>query len=492
MKTQWIQLKLLDDVVFSRDAASEGGHETLDFIPGSALLGALLGRLAGKELSIPDLLLKKQVQAGNGYPVINGELTFPVPLSFHRLKGTDRSAPIINGLDFDQPSATASQEDPADCVQMRKGYLAPENKLQHEPQKGYRMKTARDRSQYGTALESALFGFESLLAGQVFRAPVTAEPAVLDLCLPKEDKTLRLRLGRSRSAEYATVEISRCPAPTEPQSGESRNGEVVLYCKSDFCPALPDGQPTMDLTAALRPQLGDNAEFNPLKSFLRTRFYWPWNRFFGGPDRGRTVLYAGSVLVFNNARISDTSVLHLGLFQSEGLGKILINPSWVLNPPTLISNNDGKATDTPNPNGSKLPTQPETPLFTLIASRMEADREEEQALKLGKEWSTDWIKKVNTLRADNKPWPKRSQWSAIRSFAARARGNDCAALHTKLKKYFTEGLRRSVWDTSESGLGTDLLNKLTNQNDELAARRIRALYHASIAVYRSLSKSRNQ
>lgn len=493
MKTQWIEITLLDDVIFSREAATEGCHETLDFIPGSALFGALLGRLASKGLKIPDVLQAGQLRVGNGYPVVDGETAFPVPFSFHREKGADRSASFVNGLDF-------GDTDPADCTQVRSGYLAPTKGIQHEPTKAYRMKTARNRGEYGTALKNSLFGYESLTAGQIFRAAVSAEEALFTHCLPSEGHTLRLRLGRSRSAEYATVEIRRCEPVFPPESVTASNGTIALYCASDFCPSLPDGRPTLDPVAALRPHLGERCTLDTTHSYLRTRFYWPWNRFFGGPDRGRTVLSAGSVLVFKGADIPEHGPLRTGLFQSEGLGELWVNPSWVMRPPDPVTSyTAGTRAEDKNRDG---PDVPNVPLFILLRDRLGQDCEEEQAIQLGKEWAKDWSKKIRSLQNAKQPWPKRTQWSTIRSFASLPDGNcdqrrsdpgqPMDQLQQHLQSHFSDGLRRRVWDTSENGIATDLLRKLADTENGPEPRRIRALYHASVAVYRSLSNSRNR
>ena len=45
MKQRSLNIELIDDCVFSAHAATQGGHESLDRIPGATLLGVAASRL---------------------------------------------------------------------------------------------------------------------------------------------------------------------------------------------------------------------------------------------------------------------------------------------------------------------------------------------------------------------------------------------------------------------------------------------------------------
>lgn len=481
MSTQWIEIELTADVIISRNAATEGGHSCLDYIPGSALYGTLLGGLPKNSYSAPDLLAGNKLICGNAYPCHENSRSTPVPFSYHRAKTEDDA--LIDGLAFGRKTSA----DPSTCKQMRSGFvtLSAQATLVNS-RKDYRMKTARDRNKFGSAKENALFGFESLSARQIFLAPVTAEDALLDASLPAKGETCRVRIGRSRSAEYSTALLRRIEAPEALPPSPQTEGKLIVYCHSDLCLTDPHGQPTLDPQAGLTGEkqlLGGGAQYRPEQSFLRTRFYWPWNHFYNSPDRGRSVIEAGSVLVFEGASVPGESIQHIGLFRSEGLGEIWLNPDFVVKPAQTLNK--------PSENDSKESVQaepPDAPIIQLLQNRTQAAELEHKAIAEGKTWSKRWHRELNQLRQQGAPLPGRSQWSYLRALA----GRPGASLNTsELQSYFYDSTRRKFWGSKGVGIGNVILKALGHEKEsvEVPALKKRALYHASIDIYRALNTS---
>ena len=76
----WLEITLTSDVIFSASGATTGGHDSLDYLPGSALLGAAVGK-HGFEA---DLFLSGKVRFGDGLPLFSdGRIGWPMPLNFN-------------------------------------------------------------------------------------------------------------------------------------------------------------------------------------------------------------------------------------------------------------------------------------------------------------------------------------------------------------------------------------------------------------------------
>ena len=101
----------------------------------------------------------------------------------------------------------------------------------------YRMKTAIDRTARRSA-EGKLFGYEALPAGSIFRCRVQGDRQE---DLERVNRWIggqRLRLGRSRSAEYGAVEVKPLTSSggIRPSPGDPR--QLVLYLLSDLSTAV--------------------------------------------------------------------------------------------------------------------------------------------------------------------------------------------------------------------------------------------------------------
>ena len=474
-ETRWIGIELLSDLVLSRTGRTEGGHSSLDHIPGSALFGALIGQLLQEGHKATDIIGSSLLTCGNGYPAIGKDPAYPVPFSYHCEKSAGSGAgplALINGLRFD-----SNGKDPSTCQQLRSGYIFSGQQV--KPEKNYRLKTARDIDRFGAAKESSLFGYEALAAGQRFIAPIRGPAELLQCCLPNKGESMNIRLGRSRSAEYASVSVRLIAAPKTPASKPlpEDDSRVALYCASDFAPVDTNGTPTLDPQSALVGILGSDARYLPECSYLRTRFYWPWNQFYGGPDRGHQVICAGSVLVFKDA-VCDQSVFHTGLFQNEGLGHILVNSDFVSSPPPALEKLSGSQNAETDAASNAAP--PTTPLFQLLVKRRDEEAVEDKAIQKAETLT----KGLLALKNKNEAYPSRTQWGVIRATCARP-GTSSQAVREELVKHFNGSLRRTQWSQP---LQEKILEELPAKEStpKSSALALRTLYHASIFVAREL------
>lgn len=324
----WLVIRFDEPVILSANNSTAGDHRTLDHVPGSALLGIAASRLYR---TLEDDTLRYDVfhggkaSFGNAYPVgTKGETSLPSPLSVHSPKAwpkeKEAERPFVN-LAFHKAGEGLGQ-----LEQVRGKFLtatgdsiAPKGRLS--------LRTAID-PRTGTAAESQLFSYSHLPAGSLFAAWIDAESeTVADLLR----KTLSgpARLGRSRSAEFGQCTLTVLDdGRQQPETGAT-DGFALVYCASDV--ALRDelGFPTREPTAQ---QFGLKSGWvDWTRTHIRSRRYSPFNAAFRTYETERIVIEKGSVITFNcpgeQVGGADTRV---GLYQSAGLGRVLINPTFLL------------------------------------------------------------------------------------------------------------------------------------------------------------------
>lgn len=89
MKTITLTITLAEDTIFSEHAATEGGHKSLSYVPGSALLGCAAAKLYRHltPATAWDLFHSGKVRFTNGYPLSNtGKPSYPAPNNWHHTK----------------------------------------------------------------------------------------------------------------------------------------------------------------------------------------------------------------------------------------------------------------------------------------------------------------------------------------------------------------------------------------------------------------------
>jgi len=321
-RCQWLEIELKSDVIVSATAATIGGHESLDYLPGSVLLGAAAGAWRNRKGSFdPEAFLSGKIRFGDGLPIgPDAEMGWPMPQSYHQLKqtaqGESEKIELINALTLETKEARSYSESGNQLQAFRKGRVTSAGHLFDLPS-AYQMKTAVSREDLGSAAEGQLFGYDALRAGSRFRARLSwdegqedAAGKILALLLSGE-----VRLGRSRSAQYGEVRISRTTAPAglktleafpDPDDPSKSKLLISIYVLSDLA-LFNEGTPTFH---PLPKDFGlTDCEFVPERSFVRVRRYSPWNAYRNSRDTERQVIRRGSVLTFRIPPGSDAAAL---------------------------------------------------------------------------------------------------------------------------------------------------------------------------------------
>ncbi|PVU65604.1 hypothetical protein C9E85_12190 [Plesiomonas shigelloides] len=329
-------LTTLEPVIISRSSATTQ-HQTLDHIPGSALLGAVASKLY-PQLSTEDaftLFHSGECRFSPAYPVVTcsdnpqcGEIALPAPASWHTPKGDKNELTNHAARSFARDELTQYQ-------QIRQGFISSARTLQYAPdiRTGLTARTALD-SETQRAKEGQLFQYAFIHAEQTFAGWVDcAEPALAALL----EQTLQgeFVLGRSRNSEFGKVSLSLYQPQTASQSQPvtAHGNELVIWCLSDVACLDAFGQPTLTPSAQdLHPELcGD---LDPTRTFIRSRRVRRFNRARGGLNSEQLLIAAGSVLTYQLQDAPTEQALHAlteqgcGFAREQGLGWVMINPAW--------------------------------------------------------------------------------------------------------------------------------------------------------------------
>lgn len=403
----WLHLELLSRTLLGSSARSVGHLESLDHVPGSALLGAAIA--AGGF----DASFLSEVCISPAYPVDSaGRVGLPAPLCWSTyVSGTETG--IISQLDAFDGSL------PGKPAPMKGGYVhlhgddaANIQVALHKPTRIYSPKSARDPEKFDRSQDAQFFALDRLEAGQKFCFMVSGKAA---------DEIVRrllgpgIHLGRRRNSGNGKVRISRLEkAPLLPTDATSPDGLVRLYAWSDLA-LYRNGQPSLE------PMPDDfglpaGSRWLPEKSAIKTRSYSAWNQFHGGFEGERHIICRGSILTFGlPAGASPDATLQtklwegIGAFNHEGFGKLLINPHF-LNLPKLRPPSREDVTHPLVPGPEVL--TPETPWQRWMASHPAP--ETARNLRLGVARTADRLRGlVQQQRALNAPTPTPSQFRAL-------------------------------------------------------------------------------
>jgi hypothetical protein len=485
---RWYRIELLSDVTVTADAATEGGHDCLNYLPGSLLAGVVAGSL--KPFPATAYLSGKML-FGDALPLVDGEIAYPVPLSLHKPKGarTGNELAPLNGLGSDLEEQSKAHQP---VEQLRNVYMNAEGRIV-SPKTHYRMKTAIDRERGGRAADSQLFGYQSIASGQSFAALVWCEDGLVADQVEKIVTSGCARLGRSRSAEYGQVRITRMTQPCV-VSESPQEGSMTLFLVSDLA-LEKNGRPV------LAPQGDDiglpGASLDLTRSFLRTRRYTPWNAYHNTRMTERQVICHGSVLTFTGVTPDKVEEWRkafsrgLGLYRQEGLGSILVNPAFVLKPPKMSEGGIDLCTGLAESFTSDADGE-NASLLRLLEHRRQTALLQAEAIRLGRDWACEWFKMLKKLMKDGQPFPGKAQWASLRGKAGVA--DKLEDLERQVTDLCTRGTRQHWWNApawkrEPSTILAAVQNKLTSNehqgNDRLGCL---AMYNACVEVSRALSR----
>lgn len=489
MNNVYFKITLKQPLIISSQSATAGTHQTLDYIPGSVILGLAAKRLY--QSLTPDeawtIFHSGLIKFSDGLPYANNDLlAYPIPINLHSYKGEKYQDRVNDEIELNQLVADRlfdpSQESDIDKqpVQLRGGYVTHSG-ITIQPKLEHTLKTAID-SNTGKAAEGQLFGYEAISPSQSYCIKISYHPNVDDALLAKLFAELKgkAQLGRSRSAQFGSVHIQQLDhAPNEWLVQENAKN-LTLWLLSDLAlesQGMPCLQPRPELLG-----LPTDTIFDIENSFLRTRRYSPYNAYRRSYDNERQVISRGSVLRFKlNQPLSNETITALrsgiGLFQESGLGQVVVNPKWIsTKQPSfdLASFELEPLSRSPNSSQKALNiVKPKPKLIDVLERRLKTDQKERDIRNKALVIFAVLCKAINTARYYKAlptylplhDAPSSSQWGRIKALASDLRSN-----HAELFNQLTgpDGVirERSGWDI-EYGPNQYLYKLMTEQLEKI-------------------------
>ena len=336
-------ITIIDDLSLGVTSATVNSANTLDYIPGSAIMGALASKIYSE--STPDIITmadelfqKNEAFFSNCLPLfpLNNNPSklaraLPVPLCLHSAKN-DAAKRINRSAENDNLDKTIQWK------QIRTGYITDSffDFSFNTVEKSAITRTAIDSCTY-TAQEGKLFTQEFIHKGQSFLGYVECDDSFKSIIMQLFDDKV-IRLGRSRGSEFGRAQIKMIEAKdiSSNYSPVPDSKHLFIWCISniefyDTEYGIPTAVPRADNIIGMQIK----AEFNASRSFIRTENVRNFNRKRGGFDGEKLLVKAGSVICFDlESTLSKEDLIKIqqngiGLNRQQGYGEIIVNPDWI-------------------------------------------------------------------------------------------------------------------------------------------------------------------
>lgn len=328
---------LLSDVVVNATLATEGNMSSLDYIPGSTLMGIVANPLYNEYKEHPEktlnILHEAKVRFGDACISFQGQTGLPMPIQFFtdkEKKDLDKHSVYLGH--FLEGKEIRNEVGKIQPQQVRSGYFVINgqniNYLPTIP-KNFSLKSAHN-PETRTANDSQMFGLEALPRGMQLAFSIQYDNPE-DVALVEKYLIGTKSIGKSKSAEYgqAKIEKNKTAQITIPVF-DLQEG-VLVYAASNLCfydkkNWNPNYQPTTE-------DLGlSGGEICWEKSHIRTINYTTWNTTRQTTNPVRYCIARGSVFFIKGAKTNQSGGT-VGEWQTEGLGRVLYNPEFLKGSP---------------------------------------------------------------------------------------------------------------------------------------------------------------
>lgn len=340
MKTIEVTYELLEPVLVTAPGGDPNTDESLGYLSGSAIRGALIGRYlngesAGEEFS--RLFLSGKTRFLNAYPLDVGQSTQPLPTIWRREKDGDNR---VYDLRREQPKLDERLK--GQFFRLQRNEI-DDKTLIVSPEIHWvvTLHTSRNRKA-GRALreDGNVYRYRALAAGQRFAGQIIAQnegdATILHELLAGGD----LLLGGAQTAGYGRVRVSATVGEAKPAGAETIAAgiPITLYFASDAILRHPvSGQTGPFVTETLNSLL-PNKGFRLIDGQFG-RFHWVggFNRTWGLPLPQTWAVEVGSTYTIVATQpvavkeLEDIADIGLGERTAEGFGTVVFNPEWATN-----------------------------------------------------------------------------------------------------------------------------------------------------------------
>jgi hypothetical protein len=261
-----------------------------------------------------------------------GRGTLPCPASWFIAKGASLNGEVeIYGT----PEAREKVHEEKQPKQVRGGFFVPGGDVRrwHGRAASFSLKSAYD-SEKRRSEDSQMYGYTALPAGSVWHFEVRVSPSISDSSAERLVSSLvgRHQIGRSRTAQYGSVEIELLGGSPVPavKCLERASDLFFVYAVSPL--AFLDGNGEYaSVPSPSELGFGAEARIDERYSQIRLGTYAPWNGIRKSRDGMRQVILPGSVIAVRAGTPPNAAVLAagVGLFRCEGLGRVLLNPAFL-------------------------------------------------------------------------------------------------------------------------------------------------------------------
>ncbi|MDW7548206.1 hypothetical protein [Pseudoalteromonas peptidolytica] len=329
----YYQITTQDPVIVSQSNATTNNHNTCDFIPGSAILGALAAKLYPELADQQDtswaIFHSGAVQFSPCYPLVGDEVALPIPASWHIEKGR----PIFEHAKLNQqtvniPSVLYAREE-TQYKQLRSGFITS-NGDEAQVNMGQVTKTAIN-NESGTVELGQLYSYSYIEQGQTFVGWIETPASYQSLI---EDALCKVtRIGRAKNTEFGRVTVT--PITGKVAHPQALRSQLVLWCMAD-CEFLDEfGNSCLSPSGKMIDPLLDGITLNIDQSYIRSHTMARFNQKRQSFDSQSQVISKGSVLVFElnghtptQATLNKIATSGLGINKQFGQGWVMVNPSW--------------------------------------------------------------------------------------------------------------------------------------------------------------------
>ena len=334
-----------------------------DYIPGSMLRGALIGRYLRhhkrRELDLESEQVKRLFFSEQHTRYLNGYLanqhyrSLPIPRSWYIEKGTElsESSPLdIYDFSVEINDELKSPKKASDQFWTKSDggfYLQKTNRRVNIHNQRDRTKGRSSKKEGNSNSEGEVFRYDALAADQIFQSVILCEEQELEILeqLLNNHNDPNIWLGGSRSAGYGHAKLShqidnnwwevKEEFQELDESLEERSEEegVTITLLSDALLRDQWGQPTADpklIQQAINNVLGEDILPTATNIFSGSTLIGGFNRKWGLPLPQLPALAAGTVVIFEEVQLSTDQIRDLewygiGERRNEGFGRIAIN-----------------------------------------------------------------------------------------------------------------------------------------------------------------------
>ena len=417
MKRYRYTCKLLSEVVVSSVTATEGFHESLDYLPGAKFLGIAASKLYNENSPATlDLFHNGKVRFGDAHPLIGEEEALPVPFSWFFNKGGglgDETLFLHHRLEAEDHKKLTQKG--YQLKQARNGYFTWQSRKFFKIEQDFAIRSAYNADEL-RADDGRMFGYFALPAGTTWTFTVEDDTEQYGEAIKKALEGKK-RIGRSRSAEYGLVEIAFHREEPVAPTKELAKGTTLVFAQRNLCFLDTYGRSTLRPEAeALGFPSGSTIDWE--KSQIRSRLYQTWNRKRHNRDADRMIILKGSVLVVKHQAPLSTAAFAegVGAFRSEGFGQVLLNPDFLQADSYELKLRLAKVDSTSWQPQTMGYVQPKSSQDQMVLDFLKQRKKQDQNIY-------DLDKRINEFLAENQgvfKGLKSSQWGTVRAYAKHA------------------------------------------------------------------------